>query len=223
MLPLRALSLAAVAAVLATRDATAQATGLDPKLPEQQKVIELLHGHRIKYGDDATILQGLLMSHAVGAGAVLATECGIDGFEETGGKKYVAYHLATGIIFDDRDGDRQDRLNTIWRKIIEASLYRYESFTLATDGIAVEISWNHKQLDRRSRDGSDTDDPGPSEHAKFYLATADVTELVARKLGAKDLLERSRVTIDGVPGTIDLDEIMLPPKPLPSELYKPPE
>jgi hypothetical protein len=170
----------------------------------RRALIQLMRENRIKYGDDATVLQGLLMMNAIGADAVLATESAIRGFEEHQGRRFVTFRLASGVVFNDRTTDPGERLRKLWRGILERTFQSYESFKVPADGIAVEIEYSHRPYADISDLYRTIDDEGAKEQAKFYLLAADLNDYVTKQVAAHEFLGRSKVLVNGQPAVIDL-------------------
>ena len=195
----------------------------DPELPaglpptrsadERRAVLELMKQNRQKYGEDAALLQGLLLTHALQGEAVLTTESTIVGFEEHEGHKYVTFRLASGIVLNDKSLDREQRLERIWHLILERTLLRYPKFSAPADGVAIEIEYSHRPYQQLADLYNEADDTGTVERAKFYMLSSDLTELLAHQLGTQDFLERSRVLVDNQPAKLRLMEVSLPPRP----------
>jgi hypothetical protein len=208
-------------ALLAVPAAAAEPEELPKGLPpaattdERRAVLQLMRQNRDKYGDDAALMQGLLLTHSLQGEAVLTSESTIVGFEEVEGRKYVAFRVASGVVLNDRAFDRNQRLERIWHVVLERTLLRYPKFTAPADGVAVEIQYNHRPYEQIADLYRDVDDTGPLERAKFYMLVPDVGEFVAHRLGPQDFLARSRVLLDDKPVSIRLSEVLLPPKPPP--------
>jgi hypothetical protein len=195
--------------------------GLPPtrSADERRAVLELMRQNRQKYGEDAALLQGLLLTHALQGEAVLTTESTIVGFEEHEGRKYVTFHLTSGIVLDDKSLDREQRLERIWHIILERTLLRYPKFSTPADGVAIEIEYSHRPYQQLADLYDDADDTGTVERAKFYMLSSDLTELLAHQLGTQDFLERSRVLLDNRPAKLRLMEVSLPPRPPTAERH----
>lgn len=181
----------------------------------RRAVIALLRENRSKYGDDAAIMQGLLLVHANQGGAILATESAIVGFEENEKRRYVAFRVDSGTIFDDETMSREQRLEQIWHSILERTLLRYPTFSVPGDGIAVEILYSHRPYESVSDLYRTIDDRGEIERAKFYLLTEHLSDFVGRRLDARALLERSKVLLDEKSVKVDLHDFVGPLRPTP--------
>lgn len=187
------------------------ASGLpDGSAEEKRKILVLMRQNRQRFGDDAALMQGLLLMHSVQGDAVGTTEAAITGFEELDGRRYVAFHVASGVIFDDRTMDREARLQTIWRRIVERTLLKYPAFSVPGDGVAVEVEYSHRPYASLQELYRTIDDPGAPERAKFYLLAKDLTPFLRHEIAASELLGRSRVLLDAQPFEVHLVEPMGP-------------
>jgi hypothetical protein len=188
--------------------------------PDQRHaVLQLMRQNKEKYGDDAALLQGLLLTHALQGKAVLSTESTILGFEEAEGKKYVAFRLESGVVLNDKALDRDQRLERMWHVVLERTLLHYPTFRAPADGLAVEILYNHRPYERIA-DLYDDADEGAIERAKFYMLSPDLADFLAYRIGPQDFLKRSRVLLDDQPVSMRLTEVLLPPKPEPKAAEK---
>jgi hypothetical protein len=172
----------------------------------KQAVAALLRGNTAKYGEDAAALQGLLLVHTIEGQAVLEAHSEILGFEDAEGRRWIAYRVASGVVLNDRELDRERRLERIWHIVVEKTLQRYPSFQVPVDGIAVEVNYNHRPFRSVADLYANIDDTGPIERAKFYLPSADVSQFVDKKLAPQQLLDRSRVLLDNQPVNLVLTE-----------------
>ena len=208
-------------ALLAAPAAGAETEELPKGLPpaattdERRAVLQLMKQNRDKYGDDAALMQGLLLTHSLQGEAVLTTESTIVGFEQLEGRKFVTFRVASGVVLNDRAFDRDQRLERIWHVVLERTLLRYPTFKAPADGVAVEIQYNHRPYEQVADLYKNVDDTGPLERAKFYMLVPDLGEFLAHRLGPQDFLERSRVLVDDKPVKLRLSEVLLPPKPPP--------
>ncbi len=188
--------------------------------PDQRHaVLQLMRQNKEKYGDDAALLQGLLLTHSLQGKAVLSTESTILGFEEVDGKKYVAFRLESGVLLNDKALDRDQRLERMWHVVLERTLLHYPTFRAPADGLAVEIRYNHRPYERIT-DLYDDENEGVIERAKFYMLSPDLADFLARRIGPQDFLTRSRVLLDDQPVSMRLTEVLLPPKPEPQATEK---
>jgi hypothetical protein len=194
-------------------------TGLPPtrSADDRRAVLELMKQNRQKYGGDAALLQGLLLTHSLRGEAVLTTESTIVGFEEHEGHKYVAFRVASGVVLNDKSLDREQRLEHIWHIIVERTLLQYPTFTVPADGLAIEIEYNHRSYQQLADLYNEADDTGAVERAKFYILSSDLGEFLAHRIGTQDFLERSHVLLDDQPVKLRITEVSLPPRPSTAE------
>lgn len=213
---LRALLLSLLLAASATAaDTNELPSGLPPAptKDERRAVLELMKHNTEKYGSDAALLQGLLLTHSLQGEAVLNTESTIVGFEQAAGRKYVALRVASGVVLNDKQLSRERRLERIWHVILEPTLLKYPTFTAPADGLVIEIEYNHRSFDKVVDLYTGIDDAGPVERAKFYLLATDLAEFLAYRLGPQAFIERSRVLLDDRPVELQLTEVSMPPRP----------
>jgi hypothetical protein len=177
----------------------------------KKAVISLLRHNRQMYGDDAAILQGLLLVHAnQGHDAVLGTESEIVGYETAEGKKFIVFRVASGAILNDAEFDRDQRVERIWHSIVEKTLLRYPTFAVPADGIAIDVKWNHRRYASVSQLYETIDQEGDVERAKFYLHAPHITGFVEHKIAASELLGRSKVLLDDRPAVVHVTDFVGP-------------
>jgi hypothetical protein len=195
-------------AALAAEPADLPATEADAK----KALVALIRRNRQQYGEDAAVMQGLFLMNTNQRDAVIASECAITGFEETDDRRYVAIRVASGAVFDDGTMNQDERLARVWHSILEPTFQRYETFDVNGDGIVVEVTYNHRPYRSMSELYETIDDVGPVERVKFYLTEANLAAYVENRLGAQDLLDRSRVLVDEKPVKMTVHEIVGPPR-----------
>jgi len=203
------------ASVAAAAESPDLPAGLPDAATKDQRiaVLELMKQNTQKYGSDAALLQGLLLTHSLQGDAVLTTESTIVGFEEREGRKYLGFRVDSGVVLNDKTLDRERRLERIWHVVLERTLMKYPKFTVPGDGLAVEIRYNHRAYDRLSDIGPTDDDAGPVERAKFYLLSSDLDEFLAKRMGTQAFLDRSRILVDEKPVKLVPTEVSMPPRP----------
>ena len=218
-MPLQRLLLAFLlcAPLTAAADQHELPAGLPDAATKDQRVavLQLMKANTEKYGSDAALLQGLLLTHSLQGEAVLTTESTILGFEESAGRKYLGFRVASGVVLNDNEMDRDRRLERIWHVVLERTLMKYPKFNAPADGLAVEIRYNHRPYERLADVGQTDDDFGPEERAKFYMLSADLEEFLAKRMGPQDFLGRARILVDDRPVKIHLTEVSMPPPPDP--------
>jgi hypothetical protein len=182
------------------------ALAADESASSRAEILRALHDVQSKYGADAVMIQGHLLAHAIRGGSVLEAVVSIPGVEDRAGKKFLAFRLETGIIYNDRDGNAPARTGRVWHDIVEATLRRFQTLTLPADGIALILGYTHKPYRDEAELRAHLDEGhGTAETAAFYLLLSDVTELIAERIAPQELLERSTVLVDGAPVHVVLD------------------
>lgn len=178
----------------------------------KQEILHALHEIEQKYGRDAVLMQGYLLGQAIRSGSVLDAVIGVSGIEERDGKRFLAFKLETGIVYNDRDTAAAARSARTWTDIVEATLRQFRTMSVPADGVAFLISYTHKPYtdlsDLRAHLSEGHGDP---EVIAFYLLLADVAALHAEHLTAQQLVDRSTVLINGMPARI----VLVPATPSP--------
>lgn len=223
-MPCRLLAACLLASWALVAPAVAQVKpGYDPENETHQEIMKLLRDNRLKYGEDATILQGLLMAHSVDADAILTTESGITGIEEEAGKRFIAYRVASGVVFNDNDVDQDGRLSRVWQSILARSFLTYPEFSIPADGVAIEIAYHHRPYRAVSELYENVDEPGRIERAKFYFLAQDIGAFLKRELTSHALLAKANVRVDDRPIDFRLQEQMTVPRPAEAGVWAKPE
>jgi len=164
------------------------------------EIVRALAEVRRKYGPDAVVMEGVLLSHAIQKGAVLETAVTVGDLEEREARKYLLFTVDTGIVYNDRELTPEARLGRTWTRIVERSLRTFRSLSVPADGLRLTLSYSHKSYvdepDLRShlRDGH-----GEPESAVIYLTTNDVGDLIAAKIDGQQLADRAVVLLNGTP------------------------
>ncbi len=167
---------------------------------KREDVSRLLRKIRTRHGDDAVVIQTHLLLNAMQKGSVLATGVRVDRVEEVRGKRYLAFVVETGFVFDDASRDRVERAQILWATIMEPTLARLQDGLQVNkaDGMLVQMQYFHRPY----RSGDDLrahiHEPGTSEEARFYVLSSDVDDVVSGKHTVRTLLTQARTTIDGI-------------------------
>lgn len=178
----------------------------------REEILHNLQDVRQKYGSDAVMLEGHLLGQAVRGGSVMEAAISIPGIEERAGKRFLAFKLETGIIYNDRVLSAAARPARAWTDIVETTLRRFQTVSVPADGIALLLGWSHKDYaDEADVRAHLREDHGQVEAAAFYLLLPDVAELIARRISAQELIDRSTVLVNGAPTRLILEGIPSPP------------
>jgi hypothetical protein len=209
---LRSILAAIAAAVVATAAAhVAQAQKWKPSADAEQssiqkEILNSLHDVQRQYGKDAVMMEGQLLGQAIRSGSVVDAVISIPGIEERNGRRYVAFKLDTGIIYNDREVPAAARPLRLWTDIAEPSLRKFEKLNLPADGVGLLLAYAHKQyVDEADLRAHLQDSPGDSESVAFYVLNSDVTELTANRITGQQLLDRATVLLNGSPTRLVLD------------------
>lgn len=176
-------------------------------------ILKALSEVRRQYGNDAVMIEGFLMGQAIESGSVLETAVGVSGVEEHAQHKYLTFKLDSGIVYNDRELDADARLARTWTRIIEPTLRRFKTIDVPADGVSFAISYTHKPYtDEPDLRAHLSEGHGEPEDAVFYLLTRDLSELMASRISAQQLVDRSIVTADGAARQMKVE----PPQPTPA-------
>ncbi len=201
-------SIAVIASALAAVGplSTATASPGGPDVPDtldempsanRDAVTRVLRKIRDRYGDDALVIDTQLLLNAMRSGSVLATGTRVDGIDEYRGKRYLGFHVETGLVFDDNTRDATARVHMLWHTIMTPTLQRLKNLSIPADGIMVRFQYHHLPYRSQAELRERIHEPGPSEETIFYLLAPDVTALVAKRVSPFELIARARIAIDG--------------------------
>jgi len=205
-LQLSAVSLCPLVAAIALASAhAARAQQWKPPIDAEQsgiskEILASLHDVQRQYGKDAVMMEGQLLGQAIRSGSVAEAVIAIPGFEERDGRRYVAFKLDTGIIYNDREVTAAARPLRLWTDIVEPSLRKFKTLDLPADGVALVFAYAHKQYaDEADLRAHLRDSPGDPELVTFYVLSSDVTELTADRIKGQQLIDRATVLVNGSP------------------------
>lgn len=218
----------AVLAVVSTGRpvAAADPTPMPPAAPDSlddlpsakpEDVARLLRKVRQRHGEDAIVVQTHLLLNAMQKGSVLATGVRVERVEEAHGKRFLRFVLETGFVFDDSTRDRVQRAQILWASIMEPTLARLEDGLQVekADGMVVQLQSFHRPYRTADELRAHIDEPGTSEETRFYVASADLDEVVRGKRTLRTLLATAHPTVDGADLAVALpaDDMTLTPGP----------
>jgi hypothetical protein len=186
------------AATLGAFAGVGRAVDAEESSSTRAEIMRALHDVQSQYGADAVMLEGHLLAHAIQGGSILEAVVSVPGVEDRNGKKFLAFKVETGIIYNDRETDASARTARVWRDIAEATLRKFHTVTVPADGIALIVGYSHKsyvdEADLRARLSEGHGDP---EVTAFYLLLSDMAELAADRITAQQLVDRSTVLLNG--------------------------
>ena len=178
----------------------------------RKEILSSLHDVERQYGRDAVMMEGQLLGQVIRSGSIVDAVISISGFEERDGRRYLAFKLDTGIIYNDREVTPAARPVRLWTDIVEPSLRKFEKLNLPADGVVLVLAYAHKQyVDEADLRAHLRDSPGDPESVAFYIRSADVAELTANHITGQRLIDRATVLFNGAPAHLVLGA----PTPLP--------
>ena len=168
-----------------------------------QEIVDALHDLQRKYGSDAVLMEGHLLGQAVRSGSMLEAVISVTGVEERNGKRFLAFKLETGIIYNDRELAPHERSARAWTDIVEATLRKFHKPSVPADGIAVLVSYTHKPYtDLSDLRAHLNEGHGEPEALAFYVLVPDIVELNADRITAQQLIDRSTFLLNGEPARL---------------------
>lgn len=199
------------AAVVTSAAHMAQAQQWKPPADAEQsgirkEILSSLHDVQRQYGKDAVMMEGQLLGQAIRSGSIVDAIISIPGFEERDGRRYLAFKLDTGIIYNDREVTPAARPVRLWTDIVEPSLRQFQELKLPADGVALLLAYAHKQYtDEADLRAHLRDSPGEAESVAFYVRSSDVAELTANRITGQQLIDRATVLFNGSPTRLALE------------------
>lgn len=171
----------------------------------RKEILDTLHDLQRKYGSDAVLMEGHLLGQAIRSGSILEAVISVSGVEERDGKRFLAFKLETGIVYNDREVAPPERSVRAWSEIVEVTLRQFHKPSVPADGIAFVVSYTHKPYaDLADLHAHLMDGHGEPEAVAFYVLTPDVVELNADRITPQQLIDRSTVLINGAPSRLVL-------------------
>jgi len=171
-----------------------------------QEIVTLLQDVQRKYGSDAVMLEGHLLGYAVRNGSIIEAEISVPGIEERAGKRFLAFKLDTGIIYNDRELSAATRPARLWREVVEAALRQFHTMSMPADGIVLRVGYGHKDyVDEVDLRAHLHEGHGEPEAAAFYLLLGDIGELIADRIDGQQLIDRSTVLVNQAPLHVALE------------------
>jgi hypothetical protein len=143
------------------------------------------------YGPHAVILQTALLNEAVRNGSILEARVEKPAVERRDGKKYIAFVLESGIVFNDRSVSASERVQRTWREIVAAALRRLTEIELRADGVAVCVGYHHRSYaDEQQLRAELPAGRGEAERLSFYVPMPDASRLARGESEADEVLPR---------------------------------
>lgn len=143
------------------------------------------------FGPDAVILQTALLNEAVRNGSILEARVDAPTYQQRDGKRYVAFVLESGIVYNDTSVTEEERVQRTWREIVAAALHRLTELHFKTEGVAVSVGYHHRvyEDERHLRDEL-PEKRGEPETTSYFIALEDAAHLARGTANAEDILPR---------------------------------
>lgn len=129
--------------------------------------------------------------------SVLTATVRIDGKETRDSLSFLVFKVETGVIFNTQTTDQASRLVDLWEHVIVKALSHFDTFTVPTDGIMIDLRSHCKAFAEREDLADQVDEPGPVEEAKFYFPTALLRAYLGKQISGQALLNRVSVLVNG--------------------------
>ena len=172
----------------------------------RKEILNSLHDVQRQYGKDAVMMEGQLLGQAIRSGSIVDAVISIPGVEERDGRRYLAFKLDTGIIYNDRELTAAARPLRLWTDIVEPSLRQFQTLNLPADGVAFIVAYAHKgYADEADLRAHLHESYGEPESVSFYVLSSDVTELTASRITGQQLIDRATVLFNGSPTHLVLE------------------
>jgi hypothetical protein len=159
------------------------------------------------YGPDTVSLLSWLNDASIHhRHSVLTATVRVDGKETRENLSFLIFKVETGVIFNTRTTDQPQRLANLWETVLAKALSHFETFTVPTDGIMIDLLSHCKAFAEKDALAEHVDDPGPVEEVKFYFAGGPLRAYLEKKLSAHELLGKAQILVNGTPTTWRLPE-----------------
>ncbi|MBM4258568.1 MAG: hypothetical protein FJ147_22050 [Deltaproteobacteria bacterium] len=163
--------------------------------PELGKLLRELNN---LYGADTVSLLSWLNDASIHhKRSVLTATVRIDGKETHENISFLIFKVETGVIFNTQTTDQAQRLADLWEQVVARALSHFETFTVPTDGIMIDLLSHCKAFAEKDELAEHVDEPGPVEEVKFYFPGGSLREYLGKKLSAHALLTRATVFVNG--------------------------
>ena len=203
--------------------------GADPppwnpdRSPELGKLLRELNQ---LYGADTVSLLSWLNDASIRhKRSVLTATVRVDGKENRDNLSFLIFKVETGVIFNTQKDDQVGRLIDLWEQVLAKAFSHFETFTVPTDGIMIDLLSYCKAIAEKDALADHVDEPGVLEEVKFYFPTALLRAYLEKKISGQTLLQGAVVIVNGTvtpivfPGegtqtTVDQQKMMVPQRSL---------
>lgn len=120
------------------------------------------------------------------------------------GRKYVALHVETGIIFNTRTANQEGRLRAVWSKIVAPSIMALKTCELPAEGIKIAVAYSYRSYGNEDELRETIEDTGRGERVILHISMQDLLALLAGNLSEQSLLDRSSLSVNGLERQLSL-------------------
>lgn len=166
-----------------------------------------------RYGPAAVALQGVLLAHAISAGAQLEVTVAIAGKESHAGREYLAYEIDTGIVYQGAEVTKRAQLSRIWTDVVDPALRQAALNQLPGEGLALRIRSHRGQFADRAAIVRELAAQRLQPVATTFILPFDaIRAYLEGQIAASELSTRGIVELDGSATRLEII-----PTPIPTE------
>jgi len=129
--------------------------------------------------------------------SVLTATVRVDGKETLDNVSFLVFKVETGVIFNTLTNDQTSRLVNLWEHVLAKAFSHFETFSVPTDGIMINLLSHCKAFAERDNLADQIDEPGPVEEVKFYFPGEPLRAYLEKQLSAQTLLNRTSIMVNG--------------------------
>jgi hypothetical protein len=163
--------------------------------PELGKLLRELNQ---QYGADTVSLLSWLNEASIHhKRSVLTATVQVDGKETRDNLSFLVFKVETGVIFNTQTTDQPHRLVDLWEQVLAKAFSHFETFTVPTDGIMINLLSHCKAFAEKDDLADHVDEPGPVEEVKFYFLADPLRAYLEKKLSVQTLFSHTSVLVNG--------------------------
>jgi|GEM_PF-5703441 len=150
------------------------------------------------YGPDTVSLLSWLNDASIHhRRSVLTATVRVDGQETRDNLTFLIFRVETGVIFNTQTADQASRLVDLWEQVLVKALSHFNTFTVPTDGIMIDLLSYCKAFAEQDGLADHVDAPGSVEDVKFYFPGEPLRAYLGKEISAHALLSRASVLVNG--------------------------
>lgn len=167
-------------------------TNRSPELGKLLRELDQLYG-----ADTVSLLSWLNDASIHHRRSVLTATVRVDGKEARDDLTFLIFKVETGVIFNTRTADQASRLIDLWEQVVVKALSHFNTFTVPTDGIMIDLLSHCKAFAEKDDLADHVDEPGAVEEVKFYFPGDPLRAYLGKQISAHALLSRMSVVVNG--------------------------